>query len=225
MEDLARAEYTQGAYFSSRLPPDPAREQLWAVLCAYLQPEIPVNSAILELGGGYCSFINHIRAADKHVVDLYERIKEFASPDVCAHVGSCTDLHIFPEARFDTVFASNLIEHLTREETNRMLLHVRRILKPQGKFIIIQPNFKYSYKSYFDDYTHLQIFTDASLSDLLKTYGFQLRRVVPRFLPFSLKSHRVKWRWLLSLYLRLPVKPFAGQLYIVCVKPTGASYE
>jgi len=213
-------EHSQGAYFSTRLSPDSTRNELWSVLCTYLQREIAVNASVLELGGGYCGFINNIRAADKHVVDLYDAIKDFAARNVQTYVRSCTDLGIFPADRFDIIFASNLFEHLTREETNQTLLHVWRILKAGGKFLIIQPNFRYAYKRYFDDYTHQQIFTETSLSDLVMTHGFQITRVVPRFLPFSLKSRGPKWRWLLRLYLRLPFRPFAGQCYIVCMKPT-----
>jgi ubiquinone/menaquinone biosynthesis C-methylase UbiE len=213
------SEYTRGTYFSSRLSQDAKRNQLWAVLCEYLQTEIPATSSVLELGGGYCGFINNIQAADKHVLDVYEGVTTFAGREVQSHVCSCEDLDIFAAQRFDIVFASNLFEHLTREQLHQSLLEVWRVLKPAGKLIIIQPNFKYSYKDYFDDYTHLQIFTETSLTDLLRTHGFQVTSVVPRFLPFSLKGRGPKWRWLLRLYLRLPFRPFAGQMYVISVKP------
>jgi hypothetical protein len=92
-------------------------------------------------------------------------------------------------------------------------------LRPRGKLIIIQPNFKYCYRVYFDDYTHVQILTDVSLTDLLTSQGFQVGKVVPRFLPFSLKSRAPKWSWLLRLYLALPWRPMAGQMYIVASAP------
>ncbi len=206
------------AYFSSRLQPDPARERLWQVLCRYLQPEVPGNGKVLELGGGYCNFINNIRAAEKHVLDLHENIREFAGYEVHTHVQSCTRLQQFPAGYFDVVFASNLFEHLRREELRATLFEVHRVLADAGKLIIIQPNFRYCYKSYFDDYTHVEIYTHVSLGDVLLAHGFCVQRMVPRFLPFSLKARAPKWPWLLRLYLALPWRPFAGQMFAVATK-------
>ncbi len=207
--------YTQDSYFASRLPYDPARERLWPVLCGYLQPYLPENGAVLELGGGYCHFINNIRAAEKHVVDLYPGVTEHAAQGVVAHVQSCVDLSNFKAGSFDLVFASNLFEHLAKEELAATLASVWRVLRDGGKLLIIQPNFKYCYRTYFDDYTHVQIFTETSLADLLLVSGYRPEKVVPRFLPFSLKSGGPKWAWLLRVYLALPWKPFAGQMFIV----------
>ena len=210
--------YTEEGYFASRLPYDPAREVLWRVLCAYLEKDFPKDAAVLELGGGYCHFINNVKASQKHVVDLFPALAANAGPGVTAHIQSCTNLDIFPEGSFDAVFASNLFEHLTRDELNDTLASTWGVLRENGKLLIIQPNFKYCYRSYFDDYTHVQIFTEASLQDLLAASGFHPEKVVARFLPFSLKSSGPKWPWLLRLYLALPFRPFAGQMYIVARK-------
>jgi SAM-dependent methyltransferase len=210
--------YTKASYFASRLPFDPAREGLWRVVCEHLQPEIPQDGEVLELGGGYCHFINNIVARRRHVVDLFPEITFHAAQGVNAHVGSCTSLDVFASSTIDTVFASNLFEHLTREQLIETLASVKRVLKDDGKLLIIQPNFKYSYRTYFDDYTHIQIFTETSLGDLLKAEGFDLLKVVPRFLPFSIKTAGPKWPWLLRVYLALPWRPFAGQMYMVARK-------
>jgi SAM-dependent methyltransferase len=215
---MPQSTYTQEEYFASRLPEDTSRERLWQILCEYLQKDVPANGAVLELGGGYCYFINHIRAAKKHVVDLYEDIREHAAPGVMTHVQSCTSLPGFLSGSLDTVFASNLFEHLTREELLQTLAEVRRVLRPGGRLLIVQPNFKYSYREYFDDYTHVQMLTHVSLADLLKVAGFEVERVVPRFLPFSVKGRGPKWPWLLRVYLALPWRPFAGQMYLVARK-------
>jgi SAM-dependent methyltransferase len=210
--------YTEDAYFASRLPYDPARERLWPVLCEYLQPYLSENGAVLELGGGYCHFINNIRAAEKHVVDLYPGVIEYAAQGVVAHIQSCADLSNFKAGSFDLVFASNLFEHLAKKELADTLSSVWRVLRDGGKLLVIQPNFKYCYRNYFDDYTHVQIFTEASLADLLSVSGFHPEKVVARFLPFSLKSGGPKWPWLLRVYLALPWKPLAGQMFIVARK-------
>jgi SAM-dependent methyltransferase len=213
--------YHNKSYFESRFSAHRSREPLWRVLCAHLERDFPGHDAVLELGGAYCNFINNVRAGARHVVDLFPDLPQYAAPGVTAHVQSCTDLGVLPAAFFDVVFASNLLEHLTREETNQTLESVLRVLKPGGRLLLIQPNFRLCFRRYFDDYTHVQIFTDAGLRDLLNSSGFVCEKVLGRFLPFSLKSAGPKWPWLLRLYLALPVRPFAGQMYIVA-RPRGA---
>jgi SAM-dependent methyltransferase len=211
--------YHKDAYFAVRFTDNPARGKLWEVLCRYLQRDIPPDGAVLELGGGYCDFINNIRAREKHAMDLFAGIREAAAPGVETHVQSCTSMPNFRANSFDTVFASNLFEHLTREQLADTLAEVLRVLRPGGRLIVIQPNFKYAYRYYFDDFTHIQIFTDVGLADLFRSHGFEIERVVSRFLPFSLKVRAPKWPWLLSVYLALPWRPFAGQMYIRAAKP------
>ena len=218
MGPVNRDPDSRASYFASRLPHDAARERLWAVLCKYLQKDIPASSRVLELGGGYCNFINNIRASEKHVVDTYGKIGDYAAAGVATHVQSCANLDNLPAEYFDVVFASNLFEHLTRDEMSATLSAVRRVLRDGGRLFVIQPNFKYSHRDYFDDYTHLQIYTHVGLKDLLEVSGFRVERVVPRFLPLSLKSRLPKWPWLLRLYLASPWRPFAGQMYFVSRK-------
>jgi len=213
------SEYSDGTYFATRLKHDPRRVDLWKVLCSYLQKEIPTTGTILELGGGYCDFINNIQGSEKHVIDLTPDITRFAARGVTAHVQPCSELGGFRNNSVDTVFASNLFEHLTREDLQTTLAGVYRILRPGGKLIVIQPNFRYSYKSYFDDYTHIGIFTDVSLPDLIATFGFEIHEVIPRYLPFSIKGNMPTWPWLLHVYFMLPYRPMAGQMYIACNKP------
>jgi len=89
------------------------------------------------------------------------------------------------------------------------------VLKAGGRLIVLQPNFKYCYREYFDDYTHRLIFTDVSLRDALVAWDFEILKVIPRLLPFSMQSRLPKVPALISLYLRLPVRPLAKQMYVV----------
>ena len=202
-------------YYRSRFSHTPERVGVWRMICEYLQGFIPPTACVLDLGAGYCSFINTVCAAEKHALDIFPGFVQFAAPDVHTHVGKCDDLSIFAARSFDVVFASNLLEHLTQLATASTLSEVRRVLKPSGYFIVIQPNFRYCYREYFDDYTHLQVFSHVGLADLLSANGFDVERVEPRFLPFSFKSRAPKWPWIVWLYLRLPVRPLAKQMLIV----------
>lgn len=203
------------AYFRSRFKPTEKRQAAWAVLAGYIQRDIRPDACVLDLGAGYCSFINNIRAREKHALDRSEGITAYAEPDVHVHVRSCTNLRIFAEGYFDVVFASNLFEHLNQAEIAQTLAEITRILKVGGTLILLQPNFKYAYREYFDDYTHVTIFTEKSLVDLLVAHGFGIIKQVARLVPFSTDSRFPVIKGLLWLYLRSPIRPLAKQMYVV----------
>jgi len=208
-------------YYQTRFQPDPRRTAIWGVVCGWLQREVPSDASVLELGAGYCDFINQIRAARKVAVDISETVRQAAAKDVETHVGPCQQLDFLGDESIDVVFASNLFEHLTLPELQTTLGEVRRVLKPGGKLLVIQPNFRYSYRDYFDDYTHVTIYTERGLADAIAGAGIEPVQVRARFLPFSMKSRMPTFTPLVWLYLRSPFKPFAGQMMILARKPAG----
>lgn len=203
------------AYFHSRYSPNPGRDAVWKAIVAHLASYLPSDGSVLDLGAGYCSFINNVRAKEKHALDIHDAVTTYASPEVRAHIGSCTDLSPFPASSLDVVFASNLLEHLSPQDSDATLREVHRVLKPGGRLLLMQPNFRIAFREYFDDYTHVQIFTDAGLADLLVSLGYVIDKVEPRFMPFSFKSRLPAWGWLARLYLALPVRPFAKQMLLI----------
>jgi len=202
-------------YFQTRFKNSAARDNVWKVVVAYLTRYIPAGSCVLDLGGGYCSFINNIKAEEKHVIDTFDEVDQYAAQDVRVYKQSITKMDNLESSYYDIIFASNIFEHLTREELDGVILQIKRILKKGGRLIILQPNFRYAYKVYFDDYTHKQIFTAASLSDYLETYGFTIKVRKDRFIPFSMGARMPKFAMLIWLYLRSPIKPLAGQMLFV----------
>jgi hypothetical protein len=93
------------------------------------------------------------------------------------------------------------------------------LLRPGGRFVIVQPNFRYAWRHYFDDYTHRSVFTDVSLPAMLRANGFRVLEVRRKFLPYSLQGARVPiTRFLVSAYLRSPIKPMAGQMLVVAAR-------
>jgi hypothetical protein len=79
----------------------------------------------------------------------------------------------------------------------------------------MQPNFRLNPGRYFDDYTHVTIYTDQSLQDYLVSGGWSIEKLVARFMPLTLKSRGSKLTFLVPWYLRSPVKPLAGQMLLV----------
>jgi ubiquinone/menaquinone biosynthesis C-methylase UbiE len=209
------------AYFDSRLAYDKKRVVLWDTLCKhFFQKLLPSNASVLELGAGWCDFINTIEADRKTAVDIWDGIKKHANSDVQTIIGSATDLDGVSSKSIDMVFASNLFEHLTQAQIIEILTQTSRILKKTGRLVLVQPNFRTSYKRYFDDYTHVTIWTDTGMTTFLEANGFQIEQVQARFLPLTVKSNLPTSSLLIRLYLRLPIKPLAGQMLIVA-NPKG----
>lgn len=205
-------------YFRTRLAANPNRSAVWRHLCSYLRRWIPPDSEVLELGAGWCDFANHVAARRVVAMDLDPTVRSAAAEQVTAVVGDCTDLTRFDDASFDVVFASNLLEHLERPAASRLLAEAHRVLRPGGRLLLLQPNFRLNPGRYFDDYTHVAIYTDTSLRDYLSSEGWTVVEVKARFLPLTLKSRGAGLTFLVPWYLRSPVKPLAGQMLVVAAR-------
>jgi len=209
----------RAGYFETRLAADPNRQVVWRHICDYLRRWIPADADVLELGAGWCDFANAVTARSVTAMDIDATVVKAARPGVRAVVGDCTDLSKFADGSFDCVLASNLLEHLGRSDADRLLEEARRVLRPGGRLLLIQPNFRLNPHEYFDDYTHVTIYTDRSLTDLLSSLGWHVEHTFARFLPLSMKSRGSRLSFLVPWYLRSPVKPLAGQMLIVASSP------
>ncbi|MEC4813707.1 MAG: hypothetical protein SAK29_10625, partial [Scytonema sp. PMC 1069.18] len=59
------------------------KKKLWKVFIeSFLQEYVGKNSTVLDIAGGYCEFINQIRAKEKYLIDLNPDSKKFANSDV-----------------------------------------------------------------------------------------------------------------------------------------------
>lgn len=202
-------------YHDTRFTYDPKRELLWKTLCnSYFQRLVPKNSCVLELGAGYGHFINNIHCSKRIALDMWEGMLDYLSPDVEGHIGNATDLCCIPDNSIDFVFASNLFEHLTQQDFSEILKQLHRKLRPGGTLNIVQPNFRFAFREYFDDYTHVSIYSDRSIIDFLASHDFSLLECIPRFLPLTLKSRIPVLPFLISFYLALPFRPFGKQMLV-----------
>jgi ubiquinone/menaquinone biosynthesis C-methylase UbiE len=182
------------------------KNAIWRVLCdQFFQKYIPEDSAVLDIGAGFCEFINNIKCAKKYAVDLSSNISDFAKSDVKVFNSSSTDLSFLTDNSVDMVFMSNFLEHLRKkEEVVKTLLEAFRVLRPGGRIMIMQPNIRYLHDRYWDFFDHYIPLSDKSLVEVLQTTGFQIEWVLPRFLPYTTKSSIFQKPFLVWLYLKMP---------------------
>ncbi len=193
----------------------PRRRGVWRAIAEFVARDVGPVESVLELGPGFCDFINQFPAAVKIAIDLNPEMRAFAAPGVDFRVGDAAELAGIPERGVDLIFASHFLEHLTHARAARLLERVRRALRPGGRLVLLQPNFRLCPEHYFDDPTHRTAFSDADLANLLLAGGFRPLRIIPGLLPFSMRSALPKWYCLVRAYLALPIRPFAAQMYLV----------
>ncbi len=107
---------------------------IWKALCdLFFQKYIKNDSTVLDIGAGYCEFINNIKCNKKYALDLNEDIFYFAHRDVKVFIGKSTNLSFLADKSIDLVFMSNFLEHLrTKEEIKKSLSEIMRVLKIEG---------------------------------------------------------------------------------------------
>jgi hypothetical protein len=157
-----------------------------------------------------------VKCKKKIAVDQWQGFSKFAAVDVETHVADVINLESVISKSVDTILCSNLLEHLSQTEVSALLNSIKLIMsRENGKLILVQPNFRLNPGRYFDDYTHVSIWSDVSMCDFLESHGFEVVKVMPKFLPLSLKSKLPVFRSLIWLYLKLPMKFKAGQMLII----------
>jgi SAM-dependent methyltransferase len=195
----------------------------WVPICRYLQRYIEPSGTTLDLGAGYCHFINNITSGRKLALDINgENLQLHAAPDVECIVANGTDFPGIDSGSVNTVFASNVYEHFhSREDVASSFEEANRVLVPGGRFVILQPNFAYCSRQYFDFFDHRLIFTHKGMVEGLMIHGFELERIIPRFLPYTSKSRVPPSAWLVAMYLSFPPawRILGAQMLLVARKP------
>ena len=202
-------------YFETRFAEDPRREVLWRTLVShYFQRQIAPESCVLELGSGYGNFINNVRAARRIAQDQWPDFAKHLAPGVESHAGPVTNLSFLADNSVDFAFASNLFEHISQQDFASVLAQLRPKLKRTGTLTLLQPNYRYAFREYFDDYTHITPYSHLSMCDFLHANSYDVIHCAPRFLPLTLKSRLKVSPLLIRMYLLSPLKPLGKQMLV-----------
>jgi len=202
------------------------RNKMYRVLCKeFFQKYIPQDAVVLEIAAGYCEFINNIDAKRKIAVDLNPDVKKFAENNVEAIVSSSASMSQVKDNSCDVVYTSNFLEHLAKQDIIKTIREALRILKPGGKFLILQPNIRFCYKDYWNFFDHITPLDDKSISEILETNGFKVTESLPKFLPYSTKSRFPQAVFLIKIYLKIPIlRYFFGKQAFICAQKTVHTY-
>lgn len=198
------------------------RDDVWKVLCSdFFQRYVCADDVVLDLGAGECCFINNIRCKEKHAVDMLPELASFAGEGVVYHCCKSEGIAEVESECVDVVFTSNFLEHLAdKEAVKRTLREAWRVLKAGGRILILQPNARLAPGAYWDPFEHRIPLTERSVVEALKLTGFEPRVVIPRFMPWTMRSMVPKSPFLVKMYLRLPIlwRVFGRQSFVLAEK-------
>jgi len=93
------------------------KERIWQILCHdFFQRYVQLSDTVLDIGAGYCEFINNINCAHKIALDLNEDTPKFAAPNVRIVQCMSNAMHEISDQSVDVAFASNFFEHMPTKE-------------------------------------------------------------------------------------------------------------
>ncbi len=198
------------------------KHAIWKVLRSdFFSRYVKPTDTVVDIGAGYCEFINNIQAGKKIAVDLNPDVRRFAAPDVRVINESCTAIRELDSDSVDVVFMSNFLEHLPNKDlVLDTFRESQRILRKGGRVMVLQPNIRYLPGEYWDYFDHHTPLTERSLVEGLQLAGLDPTTVIAKFLPYTTKSRLPQAPWLVQLYLKVPLawRLLGKQAFVVAEK-------
>jgi SAM-dependent methyltransferase len=198
------------------------RNKVWNVLVnEFFSQWIKPGDSVLDLGCGYCEFINNLTAAQKFAMDLNPSARDRVSRDTRFIEQDCSAPWPLANDSLNVVFSSNFFEHLpSKAALQATLLEAYRCLKPGAHLIAIGPNVKLLSGDYWDFFDHHLPLTELSLSEALVMAGYKVEVALPRFLPYTMSKGFRPPIWTLRVYLKIPLlwRYLGRQFLVICRK-------
>lgn len=197
------------------------RKLIWQVLVSdFFQQFIKKNDVVLDVACGYGEFINNIVCGKKFAVDLNKSVKKYLNKDVNFFSESSTKMSSIKDKSIDKIFVSNFFEHIKKEDIIRTIDEFNKKLKINGEVLVLQPNIRFCAKDYWMFFDHITALDDRVLEEVFSTKGFRLKKIVLKFLPFTMKSMLPKLPIFVKLYLKFPIlwQIFGQQSFLIFKK-------
>lgn len=139
---------------------------------------LPVTAPILEIGCSGGPLLQRLSAQGyRHLtgIDVSEAGIAVAQARGIPNVSCMDGAHLdFPDASFDLVIASDVLEHIQDEA--QALREWTRVLRPGGQLVVFVPAFQFLWGKHDEVNQHFRRYTAAQLAQCLHQAGLQVRR-------------------------------------------------
>lgn len=199
-----------------------ARQAVWAEIGPFIHGLMGRPRRVLDPAAGRGEFVNSIAADERWVVDSVAYDEADLDPAVKVVTADIFDAEL-PAAHFDGIFVSNLLEHFdSQRHIARFLARMLDCACDGGSIAVMGPNFRYCSREYFDCADHTLALTHVAVEEHLFAAGFEIERVVPRFLPYSFRGILPPSPLLTRAYLHTPMAWWllGKQFLVLARRPT-----
>lgn len=164
-------------------PRDDAQDLRWYRYSEYkfvpLLCGLPRAAPILDLGCGAGQMLqllkDHGFTNAKGIDVSVEQVRQATDRGLNATVGDVLQHLRDSQSSLDAITALDLVEHFDKSEQIPLFESIHAALRPGGRLILETPNGEGLFASQviYGDLTHLTIFSEGSLSQLLRLMGFE----------------------------------------------------
>ena len=193
------------------------------------------NAPILDVGCGVGQFLRFLEIneyTDITGIELSEQQAEIARENVnCSiHAGEVSKFLKTKQGKYQLITLNDVLEHIPKNDTVSFLKTLKEGLTKEGCLVINVPQVAGLTTAYnrYNDFTHNLVFTEMSLSQVLKMAGFSKIRFIQEKWPmkFTIRhlSYRlVRWFWYkfltLAYIIEMPgeKRPKSWQIRLVAV--------
>lgn len=139
----------------------PDREDTYTPkLCQYLVDRFFADGILIDLGCGTGIHIKQFKKMGLQCKGIDKNLCDLESEELP-----------LDNDYIENAFCKSVIEHLNNPDN--LMNETYRVLKQEGIFVIMTPDWKSQMRHFWDDHTHKQPYTQKSLMNLLKIYGFR----------------------------------------------------
>lgn len=139
---------------------------------------LPHTAAILEIGCSGGPLLQRLRAqgyTDLTGIDVSEAGIAVAQQRGIPNVSCMDGAHLdFPDASFDLVIASDVLEHI--EDEAQALREWTRVLRPGGQLLVFVPAFSFLWGKHDEVNQHYRRYTAEQLATAMRQTGLQVKR-------------------------------------------------
>ncbi|WP_303309535.1 class I SAM-dependent methyltransferase [Hymenobacter sp. BT730] len=140
--------------------------------------KLPHTAAVLEIGCSGGPLLQRLAAvgySNLTGIDVSEAGVAVARQRGISNVSCMDGAHLdFPDASFDLVVASDVLEHIQDEA--QALREWMRVLRPGGQLLVFVPAFQFLWGKHDEVNQHWRRYSAAQLTAALRTAGLQVQR-------------------------------------------------